>query len=162
MTIIQRTGTKADGFRPSVAFAIEPRGATAAEPGDHRRAVGRGVMPAMRLTLQDAEIAELHRHVQRERTAGLALAIGAIAGVKQQRERRDLIADRAALGADRSSGGKVAAMTGGCQCGAIRYEVASFPLLLYTCNCIDCQRQTGQCVRAEHAGEIQRFPHPAG
>jgi len=25
-------------------------------------------------------------------------------------------------------------MTGGCQCGAIRYEITSFPLLLYTCN----------------------------
>src|SRR3954453_1977340 len=24
-------------------------------------------------------------------------------------------------------------MTGGCQCGAIRYKIASFPLLLYTC-----------------------------
>jgi hypothetical protein len=26
-------------------------------------------------------------------------------------------------------------MTGGCPCGAIRYEIASFPLPLYTCNC---------------------------
>jgi hypothetical protein len=34
-------------------------------------------------------------------------------------------------------------MTGGCRCGAIRYEITSFPLLLYTCNCTDCQRQTG-------------------
>ena len=34
-------------------------------------------------------------------------------------------------------------MTGGCQCGAIRYAIASFPLLLYTCNCTDCQRQSG-------------------
>jgi Glutathione-dependent formaldehyde-activating enzyme len=34
-------------------------------------------------------------------------------------------------------------MTGGCQCGAIRYEIASFLLLLYSCNCTDCQRQTG-------------------
>jgi hypothetical protein len=25
-------------------------------------------------------------------------------------------------------------LTGGCSCGAIRYEIASFPLLLYTCN----------------------------
>jgi hypothetical protein len=32
-------------------------------------------------------------------------------------------------------------MTGGCQCGAIRYEITSFPLLLYTCNCTDCQRE---------------------
>ena len=34
-------------------------------------------------------------------------------------------------------------ITGGCQCGAIRYEITLFPLLLYTCNCTDCQRQTG-------------------
>jgi len=38
-------------------------------------------------------------------------------------------------------------MTGGCQCGAIRYEIMSFPLLLYTCNCTDCQRQTGSASR---------------
>jgi len=34
-------------------------------------------------------------------------------------------------------------MTGGCPCGAIRYRIASFPLLLYTCNCTDCQRASG-------------------
>jgi hypothetical protein len=34
-------------------------------------------------------------------------------------------------------------MTGGCPCGAIRYEIASFPLLLYTCNCTNCQRTSG-------------------
>ena len=34
-------------------------------------------------------------------------------------------------------------ITGGCQCGVIRYEITSFPLLLYTCNCTDCQRQSG-------------------
>ena len=34
-------------------------------------------------------------------------------------------------------------MTGGCSCGAIRYEIASFPLLLYTCNCTNCQTRTG-------------------
>ena len=34
-------------------------------------------------------------------------------------------------------------MTGGCPCGAIRYEIASFPLLLYTCNCTDCQKASG-------------------
>jgi hypothetical protein len=34
-------------------------------------------------------------------------------------------------------------MTGGCPCGAIRFEITSFPLLLYTCNCTDCQRRTG-------------------
>ncbi len=34
-------------------------------------------------------------------------------------------------------------LRGGCPCGAIRYEIASFPLLLYTCNCTDCQRTSG-------------------
>jgi hypothetical protein len=34
-------------------------------------------------------------------------------------------------------------MTGGCSCGAIRYEISSFPLLLYTCNCTDCQTASG-------------------
>jgi hypothetical protein len=34
-------------------------------------------------------------------------------------------------------------LTGGCSCGAIRYEVASFPLLLYSCNCTDCQTASG-------------------
>jgi hypothetical protein len=34
-------------------------------------------------------------------------------------------------------------LTGGCICGAIRYEIASFPLLLYTCNCTNCQKQSG-------------------
>src|ERR1700744_2321267 len=34
-------------------------------------------------------------------------------------------------------------LTGGCSCGAIRYEVTSFPLLLYTCNCNNCQAASG-------------------
>jgi hypothetical protein len=34
-------------------------------------------------------------------------------------------------------------LTGGCPCGAIRYKIASFPLLLYTCNCTNCQRISG-------------------
>jgi hypothetical protein len=34
-------------------------------------------------------------------------------------------------------------LTGGCSCGAIRYEIASFPLLLYTCNCTECQTASG-------------------
>ena len=34
-------------------------------------------------------------------------------------------------------------MTGGCSCGAIRYEITSFPLLLYTCNCTNCQAASG-------------------
>jgi hypothetical protein len=34
-------------------------------------------------------------------------------------------------------------LTGGCSCGAIRYRITSFPLLVYTCNCTDCQRASG-------------------
>ena len=32
--------------------------------------------------------------------------------------------------------------TGGCQCGAIRYEISEAPQLVYTCHCTDCQRLT--------------------
>jgi hypothetical protein len=34
-------------------------------------------------------------------------------------------------------------LTGGCSCRAIRYEITSFPLLLYTCNCTSCQAASG-------------------
>ncbi len=34
-------------------------------------------------------------------------------------------------------------LTGGCSCGAIRYRIDAFPLLLYACHCTDCQRQSG-------------------
>ena len=31
---------------------------------------------------------------------------------------------------------------GGCQCGAIRYEISEAPRLVYTCHCNACQRLT--------------------
>jgi hypothetical protein len=34
-------------------------------------------------------------------------------------------------------------LTGGCPCGAVRYQIASFPLLLYSCNCTNCQTASG-------------------
>ncbi len=34
-------------------------------------------------------------------------------------------------------------LTGGCSCAAIRYEIASFPLLLYSCHCTNCQTASG-------------------
>ncbi|WP_428540003.1 GFA family protein [Rhodopila sp.] len=34
-------------------------------------------------------------------------------------------------------------LTGGCPCGAIRYEIGAAPLLLYACHCTNCQRQSG-------------------
>jgi hypothetical protein len=32
--------------------------------------------------------------------------------------------------------------TGGCQCGAVRYEITQAPQMVYTCHCSDCQRLT--------------------
>jgi hypothetical protein len=32
--------------------------------------------------------------------------------------------------------------TGGCQCGALRYEITEAPQMVYTCHCTDCQRLT--------------------
>jgi hypothetical protein len=32
--------------------------------------------------------------------------------------------------------------TGGCQCGALRYEIREAPWLTYICHCTDCQRIT--------------------
>src|SRR6516164_854092 len=33
--------------------------------------------------------------------------------------------------------------TGGCACGAIRYECSAAPVLALNCHCRDCQRATG-------------------
>lgn len=32
--------------------------------------------------------------------------------------------------------------TGGCQCGAVRYESASEPVALYVCHCTECRKQS--------------------
>ncbi len=33
--------------------------------------------------------------------------------------------------------------TGGCQCGAVRYELPADPIMVYACHCSICQRQSG-------------------
>jgi hypothetical protein len=35
------------------------------------------------------------------------------------------------------------AYTGGCACGAIRYEIADEPIVMNDCQCRDCQRKSG-------------------
>ena len=35
------------------------------------------------------------------------------------------------------------AYTGGCACGAIRYEISAEPLMMNDCHCLDCQRESG-------------------
>jgi hypothetical protein len=33
-------------------------------------------------------------------------------------------------------------LTGGCQCGAVRYQITAAPKWLYACHCTDCQKQS--------------------
>ncbi|WP_436291568.1 GFA family protein [Variovorax sp. LjRoot178] len=44
---------------------------------------------------------------------------------------------------------------GGCQCGAIRYEVVAAPLRPYVCHCRECQKQSGSAFGIS-------IPVPAG
>jgi hypothetical protein len=34
-------------------------------------------------------------------------------------------------------------LRGGCQCGAVRFEIGTPPLCVYACHCTECQRQSG-------------------
>jgi hypothetical protein len=33
-------------------------------------------------------------------------------------------------------------LTGGCQCGAVRYEIAEEPVGIYVCHCLECRKQS--------------------
>jgi len=39
--------------------------------------------------------------------------------------------------------GIVSTVEGGCSCGAVRYRLASEPMFVHCCHCLNCQRQTG-------------------
>ena len=39
-------------------------------------------------------------------------------------------------------------ITGGCACGAVRYEVDADPVLMLNCHCRDCQRASGSAYAA--------------
>lgn len=49
----------------------------------------------------------------------------------------------AASRAARSEGAVTKTFTGGCACGAIRYECSAKPLAMLNCHCRDCQRASG-------------------
>ena len=61
---------------------------------------------------------------------------------------------------------------GGCACGEIRYRLASEPLFVHCCHCLNCQRQTGSAfvinllIETERvellAGEPELVPVPRG
>jgi hypothetical protein len=63
-------------------------------------------------------------------------------------------------------------LEGGCACGEIRYRLASEPLFVHCCHCLNCQRQTGSAFvinllietdRVELlAGEPAEVPVPRG
>jgi len=48
-------------------------------------------------------------------------------------------------------------MAGGCPCGAVRYEIGAFPLLLYAYHCTDCQRETGSAFAMNMPAQQVRF-----
>lgn len=61
-------------------------------------------------------------------------------------------------------------MTGGCQCGGLRYVVSALPLVFYHCHCTQCQKQSssafGQSLRVAassfcHEGSFATFTREA-
>lgn len=45
---------------------------------------------------------------------------------------------------------------GGCDCGAIRYRMATRPLIVHCCHCRWCQRETGSAFAVNAAIEAER------
>jgi hypothetical protein len=55
-----------------------------------------------------------------------------------------------------------AARAGGCACGALRYRLASEPLFIHCCHCLNCQRQTGSAFVVNLLIEADRVEMLAG
>ena len=47
--------------------------------------------------------------------------------------------------------------TGGCQCGAVRYEITGPPTMVYTCHCTECQTQSGSAFAMAAVVPKQHF-----
>ena len=51
---------------------------------------------------------------------------------------------------------------GGCACGAVRYRLASDPIFVHCCHCLNCQRQTGSAFVVNLLIEADRLELLAG
>jgi hypothetical protein len=57
-------------------------------------------------------------------------------------------------------------LEGGCSCGAVRYRLASDPLFIHCCHCLNCQRQTGSAfvinllIEADRVELLAAEPQP--
>jgi len=51
---------------------------------------------------------------------------------------------------------------GGCSCGAVRYRLASEPMCVHCCHCLNCQRQTGSAFVINLLIEADRVELLAG
>jgi hypothetical protein len=51
---------------------------------------------------------------------------------------------------------------GGCACGALRYRLASDPMFVNCCHCLNCQRQTGSAFVVNLLIEAERVQLLAG
>jgi hypothetical protein len=51
---------------------------------------------------------------------------------------------------------------GGCACGALRYRLASDPMFIHCCHCLNCQRQTGSAFVINLLIETDRVEIVAG
>jgi hypothetical protein len=51
---------------------------------------------------------------------------------------------------------------GGCACGLVRYRLASEPLFVHCCHCLNCQRQTGSAFVVNLLIEADRVELLAG
>jgi len=58
------------------------------------------------------------------------------------------------------------AREGGCSCGAVRYRLASDPMFVHCCHCLNCQRQTGSAfvvnvlIEADRVELLEGEPEP--
>jgi hypothetical protein len=55
------------------------------------------------------------------------------------------------------SDGSAEQLAGGCACGAVRYRLASAPMFVNCCHCLDCQRQTGAAFAINAIIETDRI-----